>query len=141
VASPNLLTLGFLDLYPNPARVPVITSARNFNDALRCAVQGEGVAAIMRDKFWIKKPKKAKKGLKLFLLSKAAWPHRAFSVSKTVDPQTRARLRQAILSAEGAKHGRFILKQFKSKKFVPATQKEYEGLGRLLKPIWGFHDQ
>lgn len=141
VASPNLLTLGFLDLYPNPARVPVITSSKNFNDALRCASKGEGVAAIMRDKFWKKKPAKAKKGLKLFLHSSSAWPHRAFSVSPRVDAQTREKLRQGILGAGGTKYGAAILKQFKAKTFVPATTQEYQGLGRLLKPIWGFHDQ
>jgi ABC-type phosphate/phosphonate transport system substrate-binding protein len=138
-ASPNLLTLGFLDLFPDPARLPVMVKAKTFMGALKCVKSGHGVAAVMRDKFWYKRTPAQKKGLRLLYVSKTPFPHRAFSVSDKVDPATREKIKQALLSPEGTKMALTILRSFHVKHFVPAPPAEYKGMGRLLKPVWGFY--
>jgi len=142
--SPNLLTLGFLDLFPNPSSVPVMVSMKNFKKGLGCAIKGKGVAVILRDKFWNKvsaKKPKLKKKLRLFYTGKAGLPHRAFSISNRIDAVTREKIRRALLSPAAIQPSKRVLKQFKAKKFVPASTAEYTGHGKLLKPIWGFHEQ
>jgi len=144
VASPNLLTLGFLDLFPNPSSVPVMVSVKSFKKGLGCALKNNGVGVILRDKFWNKvsaKKPKIRRGLKLLYTAKVAWPHRAFSISNKIDRETQNRIKNALLSAGGTKASKKVLKQFKSKSFVPASTAEYTGHGKLLKPIWGFHEQ
>ncbi|VAW77907.1 hypothetical protein MNBD_GAMMA12-3833 [hydrothermal vent metagenome] len=144
LASPNLLTLGFLNLFSNPSSMPVMTGIENFKKGLACAINGRGVAVILRDKFWNKisqKKPKLKRELKLFYTAKEAWPHRAFSISSKVDSKTRLKIQRALLSSAALRPARAILKQYKAKRFVPASSAEYAGYGRLLKPIWGFHEQ
>lgn len=138
LASPNLLTLGFLDLFNNPASQPIIVSVPSFKAALDCARKGEADVAIMRDKFWAKLPDEQKKGLHLLYTSDTAFPHRAFSVSERVDAKAVEKIQQALTSEEGATAGKAVLESFKSKKFLPASAAEYEGLGRLMNPVWGF---
>lgn len=141
VGSPNLLTLGFIDLFPNPAAVPVIMNSKNFNAAIKCAKQHIGIAAVVRDKFWLKKPPKVKAGLKLFYTSKVTWPHRVFTTSARIDARTRQKIAEALLSDKARGPARLVLKQFKAKRFVRPTEAEYKGLGHLLRAIWGFHEQ
>lgn len=137
--SPNLLTLGFLDKYPDPARLPVLVKATSFKAMLKCVKSGHGVAAVLREKFWHKIPAAKKKGLRLLYMAKSAYPPRAFSISDKVDPATRAKITQALLSKEGAQVAKPILAMFHVKHFAPASAAEYKGLGRLLKPVWGFN--
>ncbi len=144
LASPNLLTLGFLKLFPNSSSTPVMTGIENFKKGLGCAINGRGVAVILRDKFWNKisqKKPRIKQELKLFYTAKEAWPHRAFSISSKVDSNTRSKIRRALLSTAALRPARQVLKQYKAKRFVPASSTEYAGYGKLLRPIWGFHEQ
>ena len=141
VGIPNLMTMGFLDLFADPASTPVVVNVKEFGDAVVCAQQGKGVAAVTRDKFWVKLPEGKKAGLKVLFHSPDPWPERAFSVSDSVDASTREKLRAALLSPEGAAAGAVLLNNLKMDKFVPATDKEYQGFGRLLRHVWGFHDQ
>lgn len=138
-ASPNLLTLGFLDMFPNPARLPIMVKATSFMDTLKCVKSKRGVAAIMRDKFWDKRTAEQKKGLHLMYTSKTPFPHRAVSITTDVDAKIREKLRAALLSDQAAKIAQPILSRFRVKRFVPATDAEYKNMGRLLKPVWGFN--
>ncbi|MEJ2345948.1 MAG: phosphate/phosphite/phosphonate ABC transporter substrate-binding protein [Gammaproteobacteria bacterium] len=137
-ASPNLLTLGFLDLFPNPAQLPLMVRSPTFMGALQCVKSGHGVAAVMRQKFWDKRTPEQKKGLRLLYTSNTPYPHRAFSISDDVDAATRDKIKAALLSDAGTNAGAPILKRFRVKRFVAAPAKEYQGMGRLLKPVWGF---
>jgi len=139
VGSPNLMTLGMLDLYPNPASVPVIVPTNGFKGALKCLKSGQGVAAVMPAKFWHKRPGKVKKGLGLIFESRVYWPHRGFSVGKRIDAATQQKIKDALLSPEGFAAAKNIFKRYKTNRFVTATDKEYSRLGKLLRPIWGFH--
>jgi ABC-type phosphate/phosphonate transport system substrate-binding protein len=138
-SSPNLLTLGFLDLFPSAARQPVMVKAETFKGALDCLRNGRGVAAVMRDKFWEKRPAEQKQGLRLLYTSNTPYPHRAFSINKEVDAETRGKITSALLSDDGAKIAQNLLKRFRVDHFVLARDAEYRGMGRLLKPVWGFY--
>ena len=141
VGIPNLMTMGFLDLFADPASTPLVVNVKDFGDAVGCAQRGDGVAAVTRDKFWIKLTVEKRQGLKVLFHSPALWPERAFSVSDRVDAKTREKLRAALLSPNANIAGAALLKNYKMEKFVPATDKEYQGYGRLLRHVWGFHEQ
>jgi len=138
-ASPNLLTLGFMNLFPRAASQPIMVRVKSFKGALDCVKSGKGIAAVMRDTFWEKRSPEQKQSLQVIYTANQAFPHRAFSVSKRVDARTRKAILQALLS-EGAEApgSAAILKRFRSKNFQLARPQEYKGLGVLLKPVWGF---
>lgn len=137
--SPNFLTLGFLALYSNPASVPFVEPADNFKAALACLRQEKGEAAVLRTKFWLKLPARAKQGLELVYDSKIKWPHRGFSVSHRVEQETKDLLRAALLHNDANRVAGKILNRYKVDRFVAAEDSEYRDLGKLLKSIWGFH--
>ncbi len=137
-SSPNLLTLGLLYEFPNPVRIPVIVKVRNFKDSLICVKSGRGVAAVMRDKFWEKRKPEQKKGLRLLYTSRKGYPHRAFSISDEVDKKIQDKIRAALLSKGGVVAGQPILKRFRVKRFVPASDAEYRPMWRLLRTVYGF---
>lgn len=141
IGSPNLMTLGMIDLFPNPASVPVIEAVGGFKGALLCAQKGRGIAAVVRDKFWFSRKPHLKKGLKVLFHSKLNWPDRGFSISRKVDIGTRESIRRALLSQQSKEGGYRIFKRYRTPGFVSATFEEYKDLGKLLKQIWGFHDQ
>ncbi|HHC72152.1 MAG TPA: phosphate/phosphite/phosphonate ABC transporter substrate-binding protein [Thiotrichales bacterium] len=136
-SSPNLLTLGFLDLYANPASQPQIVAVKSFMDSLRCVQAGRGIASVMRDKFWEKRKPEEREGLHQIHISEA-YPHRAFTIRGDVDAEIRGRLTAALLSEEGIRHGEAILKRFRVQHFSRASDAEYEGFYRLLNSTWGF---
>ena len=137
-ASPNLLTLGFMNLFPRAASQPIMVRVTSFKGALDCVKSGKGIAAVMRDKFWEKRTPEQKQNLQVIYTANHAFPHRAFSVSKRVDARTRKAILKVLLSQGAQAPGAAILKRFRSKNFEFARPKEYKGLGVLLKPVWGF---
>lgn len=142
VNSPNLATLMILDAFPNPVRQPVIVSEQSFQDAMKCLKDGKGEAAFLPIKFWKKFEKGGKtKGFRLmYETSKQPLPPRTFSMSKRVDADTREKIRQALINAEGKAEVQPLLDRFRSKKFIEARDSEYADLSRLLLSIWGFHE-
>ena len=142
VNSPNLATLTILDSFPNPARQPLIISVRSFKEAFQCMKSGKGIAAFLPVKFWNKFTKKGKTGgmSVLYSSNKTPLPTRTFSVSNRLDEETQDKLKQAFLNTEGVEGAKPLLDRFRSKKFVPATEQEFEGLSRLLSSVWGFHE-
>ena len=139
-ASPNLLSLGFLDLFGSPASQPILVRVGSFKGALECVQNGNGVAAVMRDKFWEKRKPEQIKGLSLIYTTDRPFPHRAFSVGPRVNDGTRKKIAEALIGVNGVPAGMPILKKFRSKQFLPATTEEYKGMGALLNPVWGFRD-
>jgi len=139
-ASPNLLTLGFLNQYPSPASQPIMVRVKSFKESLDCVKKGDGIASVMRDKFWEKRTPEQKHGLQLIYTTKSPYPHRAFSVSKRVNRKTRLAILNALLDDAVSVPGAAVFNKFRSKKFMPASAREYKGMGALLSPVWGFRD-
>ncbi|MGD8999118.1 MAG: PhnD/SsuA/transferrin family substrate-binding protein [Granulosicoccaceae bacterium] len=142
VNSPNLATLSVLDQFDNPVRQPVVVSSRSFNDAVACLQADKGVAAIIPSKFWGKWSKKGKtKGLRvLYSTRKRPLPPRTFTVSKRIDAATRDKIAEALVNSEGKQGAKPVLERFRSKSFVAARNREYQGLENLLRSVWGFHE-
>jgi len=141
-ASPNLATLSFVDEFPNPARQPIVVPVKSFRHALACLKKGKSVASVFRDKFWDKKvPDDAKKGLRVLAVIDKNVPDRGFSITKEVDEATRRKLREALVATSDTEIAAKVLASLGAarKGFVPATDAEYRGLDRLLRPVWGFH--
>ena len=141
IGSPNLMTLGLVDMYPNPASVPSIIPVKSFKHALKCVQQGEAVAAVVRDKFWYTRKPKQTKGLVLLYQAKLDWPDRGFSINKSVDKKVIKKIQDALLHQEAKIAANLLFKKYKTNRFVPATRAEYEPLDKLLRPIWGFHER
>lgn len=138
-ASPNLLTLGFLDLFPNPARIPAMSNVKTAKAALQCVQHGEAQAAVFRDVFWNKRQPAERHGLHEIYHSKQPWPHRTFTIAKDADPALRAKIKAALLSDAGTRAARKVLARYRAKHFIPAKDEDYRGLGKLLTPVWGFY--
>ena len=134
-ASPNLLTMAYLNHYPNPIRLPVIIPAKGFKGLLQCLKTGKGKAAVLRDKIWHKIDKT---GLKLISIPEASYPDRTFTVSNRIDTATKNIIQQALLAPEATPHIHKLLKTFKKPEFIEASEKEYEGIDQLLNQIWAF---
>lgn len=141
-ASPNLATLSFIDEFPNPARQPIVVPVKSFRAALRCLRTKRSVASVFRDKFWdTKVPEEEKEGLRVLAVIDRNIPDRGFSITRHVDEATRRRLREALVATSDTEIAARVLASIGGAKkgFVPATDAEYRGLERLLRPVWGFH--
>ena len=141
-ASPNLATLSFIDEFRNPARQPIVIPVKSFRHALMCLKKGKSVASVFRDKFWDRKvPGGAKKGLTVLAVIDRNVPDRGFSITREVDAETRRKLRKALIATSDTEIAAKVLASIGGarKGFVPATDAEYRGLERLLRPVWGFH--
>jgi len=140
-SSPNLLSLAFMELYPRPGSQPILVKVNSFKGAMECVHNGDGVASVMREKYWEVLSFKQKQGLQLIYTTNKAFPHRAFSVGDRVDDKTRKAIVKALISEGVIASGDGILQRFRSKKFTAAQSSEYVGLEALLKPVWGYRVQ
>lgn len=132
---PNLLTLGFLSLFENPLRLPVITPAKGFKGLIQCLQTEKGQAAVFRDKMW---EKMDKTGLRLVASPERGYPERTFSVSSRIDAGTQQKIKAALLSDDGQKSAQKLLTIFKKQNLVEAIPNQYDGLDKLLYSTWGF---
>ena len=136
--SPNMLTMAFFEHYPNPIRQPVPVPAKGFKGLEKCLERSDVVAAVLRDKMWAKMKNKDK--YKILYAPPNTYPERTFSVSPGIDSDTRKKITYALLSAEGQPYLHDLLTTFKRDKLIPARPGEYQGLGELLAPVWGFYN-
>lgn len=134
--SPNMLTMAFLSHFRNPVRQPTLLRVQGFDSLMTCLRTKQGDVAVLRDKLWNKVDKE---GLKLVAAPERGYPERTFTVGTRVSPELRQKIKAALLSEEGITASRPILERFKKEKLISASTQEYEGLGELLSPVWGFH--
>ena len=135
-ASPNMLTLSFLNYFPNPARQPMMLRAQGFGELEQCLRNGRGDVAVVRDGQW---NSMEQQGLKLIDTQREAYPERTFTISRHLAPELREQIRQALLSEEGKQAMSPILQAFNREQLIPAKSEDYQGLGVLLAPVWGFY--
>ncbi len=137
-ASPNMLTMAFLSHYPNPIRQPFMLRIQGFNNVIECVRSRRGTVAVLRDKLWERLENKD--DLKLIAAPQRGYPERTFSISRDVDPEVRKAIAEALVSEEGQRVLKPVLDRFKKPGIIPAKASEYEGLGELLRPIWGYYN-
>jgi len=134
-ASPNLLTMAYLNNYPNPLRLPVIIPAKGFKGLVNCLKTGKGKAVVLRDKMWNKMDKS---GLKLISIPDIAYPDRTFTVSKRIDQSTLSNIRRALLADDAKQPLSKLLRTFKKPELIATTAEEYKDIDQLLNSIWAF---
>jgi len=133
---PNLATLTVLYEFDNPSRQPLILEVQNFPDAYKGAISGKCVGGILQAKLYQDLDKEAKAAKVLF--TSKPLPNQAFSAGPRVTAEKRERIVQALLSPEGAAATQKLREVFKMQALLPATVEEYQGLGKLLRDVWGF---
>ena len=134
--SPAMSTMAFLAHFPNPTWQPFLIHARDDADALDCLRRGRGDLAVVEAATW---EVMDKQGLKLLPLADKVYPQRTITAGPRVDPQTREALRSALLSDEGQRLSRDILRAIGSATWVRAEPAEYQGISSLLNSVWGFY--
>lgn len=133
---PNLATLTVLYEFDNPARQPLIIEVQNFPDAYKGVISGKCVGGILQAKLYQDLDKEAKAAKVLF--TSKPLPNQAFSAGPRVTAEKRERIIQALLSPEGAAATQKLRDVFKIQTLLPASADEYQGLGKLLRDVWGF---
>lgn len=133
---PNLATLTVQFEFDNPARQPLLVEVDNFAESYKKVVAGKCVGGILQEKLYQNLDKEAK-AAKVLFTSKPV-PNQAFSGGPRLTPDKREKFVKALLSAEGAVASQKLLERFKVKSLEAATVEEYQGLGRLLRDVWGF---
>jgi ABC-type phosphate/phosphonate transport system substrate-binding protein len=68
-------------------------------------------------------------------------PNQAFSAGPQVDAEMRDRIVKALLSPEGAAASQKLREIYKVSTLLPATSDQYQGLGKLLRDVWGVDKQ
>jgi ABC-type phosphate/phosphonate transport system substrate-binding protein len=133
---PNLATLTVQIEFDNPARQPLVLESESFPESYKKMVDGKCVGAVLQKKLFEDLDKEKQAG-KVIFTSKPL-PNQAFSAGPKVTPEMRERIVKALLSPEGAAATEKLRAVFKVQSLAPATVEEYQGLGALLRDIWGF---
>jgi len=136
-APPNIATLEILFEFDNPARQPLIIETDNFKQTYQGMVSGKCVGAIMQGKIFSELDKEKQVG-KVLYQSKPI-PNQAFSAGPRVTPEMRDKMIKALLSPEGTVATQPLRDIYKVPALLPATADEYQGLGKLLRDVWGFN--
>ncbi len=133
---PNLATLTVLIEFDNPARQPLVLETDSFPQAFKSMMSGKCAGAILQKKLF-ENLNQEKQAAKVIFTSKPL-PNQAFSAGPKVTPETRERIIKALLSPEGAVATQQMREVFKIQNLAPATEEEYQGLGKLLRDVYGF---
>jgi len=133
---PNLATLTVLDQFDNPARVPLVLETDSFPDSYKNMVAGKCVGAVLQKRLFENLDKDKQIGKAIF--TSKPLPNQAFSAGPKVTPEMRDRIVKALLSPEGAAATQKMRDMFKIKKLEAASTEEFQGLGHMLRDVWGF---
>lgn len=133
---PNLATLAVQFEFENPARQPMLLETETFPQSYKNMLAGKCVGAILQKKLF-ETLDKDKQAAKVIFTSKP-YPNQAFSAGPKVTPEMRERIVKALLSPEGAAATQTMRDIYKAQSIVPATVEEFQGLGVLLRDVWGF---
>jgi ABC-type phosphate/phosphonate transport system substrate-binding protein len=133
---PNLATLTVLYEFSNPARQPLVIEVQNFPDVYKGVKSGKCAGGILQAKLYQDLDKEAKAAKVLF--TSKPLPNQAFSAGTRVTAEKRERIIQALLSPEGAVASQKLRDVYKIQSLLAATVDEYQGLGKLMRDVWGF---
>lgn len=134
---PNLATLSVLFEFDNPTRQPMILETETFPQSYKDMVAGKCAGAILQKKLFETLDKDAQVAKAIF--TSKPYPNQAFSAGPKVTPEMRERIVKALLSPEGAAATQKMRDVYKIQSLVPATVEEFQGLGVLLRDVWGFN--
>jgi ABC-type phosphate/phosphonate transport system substrate-binding protein len=130
-APPNLGTLTLLSRFPNPARQPAIKVIQGWDNAFKKMVGGECIATVVPIKNLEKNDRNGK--LARIVYRHNALPNQALSAGPRINADMRERIQKALLAPEGQQATSALRAAYAGREFVPATTKEYAGLGTYLR--------
>jgi ABC-type amino acid transport substrate-binding protein len=135
VNPPNLATLTLYSQFDNPARQPFLVPAASFKDAFQGLMNAKCEATVMPMPVAAKldAPRQTRT-----LFTSRPLPNQGFSASPRIPPEVQQKIAQALLAPEGKAVTAKLRAEYGNKDFVGATRQPYEGLGVLLKDVWGF---
>ena len=131
---PNMATLFFQDQFNNPARQPRVVHIDNFKDAFqgllarRC--QAAVIPAVMVQKL-------DPRGITRVIHQSGRYPNPGFAASPRIPQELREKIAAALLSPEGAAATAVLRAGFGNAPLSKADAHDYDGLGLLLRDIWG----
>lgn len=131
---PNMATLFLYNQFNNPARQPVLVHIDDFKDAYRGLLSGRCQAAVIPS-VMVRKLDQANATRVVY--QSTAYPNPGFSASTRIPPELRKKIAAALLSPEGAAATATLRAGFGGQNLVETTGNEYDGLGLLLRDIWG----
>ena len=131
-APPALAALHLLNLFPNPARAPVLVAMPGRAQALRALLAGEVSAVVL--------PVSEVQSLhsSQIALETNASPGRGFSVSAAISSLQQRKLLVLFAELNTSAHGRGVLAQLAETGLLPASNAAYEDAEQLLKGTWGY---
>jgi len=136
-APPNLATLTMYEQFTNPARQPRVVEIKTLKEAYSDVIDGKCEGGVLQAPLYAKFDEGANKGHTKVLFKSKPMPNQGISVSRRISPELQQKIAEALLSAAGQAATKNLRQEFK-KEFVLATRPEFEGLGSLLKDVWGF---
>ncbi len=130
--SPSLGTLRLFELFQNPLRQPIIVDTDDAITAAEKLARGE-VDAAMIPTFLVGRYIDFNT-----VLTTDQVPAPAISASSKVEPETREKIKQAILDLPNSAQGKKILESINTPGFIATSAEEYKGNAKLLQGMWGF---
>lgn len=138
-APPNLATLTMYTQFANPARQPLVQEVSGgFKGAYDGVVAKKCEGGVLQAALYEKFNQGPSKDATQILYKSKPVPNQGFSAGKRVPADMQKKLSEALVSADGQAATAKLRAEFGNKDIVPATAQEFEGLGLLMKDVWGF---
>jgi ABC-type phosphate/phosphonate transport system substrate-binding protein len=130
--SPGLGAVRLQEIFPNPMRQPEYVQAEDADDAAKKVLSGKAAAAMIPTRLLSLYP-----SLVPVVTTKPV-PAPAISVSPSMSPEVRAKIRKAMVDASHTTQGKAMLKAVNLPSFEKADNKLYAGQEKLLINTWGY---
>ncbi len=130
--SPNLGGLQVFNLFPHPARQPLMVEVKNAMDAL------EAVRDKRADAAYVPTPILSRYPEATVIVSSEPLPNMTMTASPRVPLEVGRAVARALLEAGESEEGRAMLAATHISGFEAANPGEYVGLEQLLKGMWGY---
>jgi len=135
---PHIAPLTLLAHYNNPIIEPVIVPVDSFKSGLECLNKGDGVAVLLRDKFW-ENAVKNKGDYRVIYTTKRKLPSRGLTVSNRISEADQRKIAHALTSVEGHEYSEKALSTVGGGKFIHADTKDFDSLEDVIELVWGFN--
>ena len=135
-APPNQGTLHLYNMFTNPSRQPQLVDVQGWRPIYKAMLADKCVGSVVPIKIYNELDPNGK-DTKILHTTKAA-PGQAFTASKRIPADVRAKIAEALMSEQGQAVTAKLREYYPSKPYVRATKPEYAGEEVLLKDSYGF---
>jgi len=135
---PHIAPLTLLAHFNNPVREPSIIPVKSFKDGMACLEKGNGVAVLLRDKYW-QKAVKDKSKYRVVYTTKRKLPARGLTVSDRVSKGDQTKIANALTSDKGREYTEKAFSTVGGGNFVQANTKDFDSLDEVIELVWGFN--